>query len=1100
MKNIIFIFLIPILLFSQSRKLWTDSLFVKDGSGWKNVTEMVKTAADCTWAQTNWRGDIADSLSATDHDWNKWVQGQVEDTASSVRSQLRSDMKDSLDASVDGSTIERSGGKYQVKNGGIGETQLGTSSVTTSKITDNTIDSTDFGTGARTYIQNWSGGATINNQPDGETIQENASSKLAVKLSNSESLAYPSWGAAGHFTAVKKRPYYYGKWWRRLSLKTTENPNFIYKQADTQLGSADTKIMNAVDYLYLEDNSFTTELDSLMDVNRLTKWQFYAFKWNPAGASGAGQYYIGIYDVVNSKAMYIGNGSLLNSNITNYITSDSMFVYTGSGSSGTSKATIHIAVDLTELGITSYGSGGSEYHTSSVNSKDIYLAHVQKNIDCIQPKDIVDRHYFNAYSVKTPVDSVEYNSSTYIKYEKFLSAINYLHIWGNDFGLGDDKYIISSVNWRPTANDYRFTLKKISDGSYVGFWSGYQDTVYNSNVAQYVNDNNVFNYEGQAAYYPNIHIKMQLDLNKLGIENSTIGNSSTGTDFDFNLSTGNGFYSYLINSNPVTEEANTSGIISQPLLVSSDTSSTNYNRESHPQGKTGWIETYAHKTDFYGNDQYETVNSYNWNGSIVYDTSSDIIYNHRIIQLFGDYAETDKDLGIIYSDDSKNWTHKTQDFGTDYYLDYWGLYCDNTNHIMYTTQRSETSSKFKTYLLRSYDFGDTWEYAADSLKASIKLTIDDYTQIANGNTFTSDGETFVEGTDWDAYHSDLATCKSIANAFNSNSKFEAQVDDSDNSITIWYQTEGTAGNSITLTSSNSSGLTIGNSGNFAGAESMTSDEIKQAAQLYFWRTAVADDPDSLMSYVGMAHNILKLQNGRVAFTGYTISSGRTTDKGNYSFIAVMDGSSSLNNIEAAKYDVYQITDNRDELLWDEGAFAVYEDKIYVIYRSEIAPSWWIKNPYARMYVSSDTGQTWQKMPSIPISANKASGALFVADQYRSRYNSARVNPGSGQEPFDELVYLTNQRYLGENLLMTMDLEVPFGSRKWSKPFTLPIDYDNIRSWNGLVTAGSYDAAGTVNTVVSGIFCPFYSTIFFFYTDGRVLQPNKPGIYLVKIRN
>jgi len=79
MKNIIFIFLIPILLFSQSRKLWTDSLFVKDGSGWKNVTEMVKTAADCTWAQTNWRTDIADTLAATDHDWNKWVQGQIDE-------------------------------------------------------------------------------------------------------------------------------------------------------------------------------------------------------------------------------------------------------------------------------------------------------------------------------------------------------------------------------------------------------------------------------------------------------------------------------------------------------------------------------------------------------------------------------------------------------------------------------------------------------------------------------------------------------------------------------------------------------------------------------------------------------------------------------------------------------------------------------------------------------------------------------------------------------------------------------------------------------------------------------------------------------------
>lgn len=94
---------------------------------------------------------------------------------------------------------------------------------------------------------------------------------------------------------------------------------------------------------------------------------------------------------------------------------------------------------------------------------------------------------------------------------------------------------------------------------------------------------------------------------------------------------------------------------------------------------------------------------------------------------------------------------------------------------------------------------------SDSIRASGTVQVNDYTGLS-GETFTIDGNVLTEGVDWAAATSNDATATSLAAAIDAISGFSASA--ATDTVTIIYDTRGAAGNSIAMSTSDGTDLTL----------------------------------------------------------------------------------------------------------------------------------------------------------------------------------------------------------------------------------------------------------------------------------------------------
>lgn len=93
-------------------------------------------------------------------------------------------------------------------------------------------------------------------------------------------------------------------------------------------------------------------------------------------------------------------------------------------------------------------------------------------------------------------------------------------------------------------------------------------------------------------------------------------------------------------------------------------------------------------------------------------------------------------------------------------------------------------------------------------RASATVSIDDYT-LLSGKTFTIDGNVLTEGVDWIAGTDNDTTASSLASAIDGVVGFTASA--SGSTITIYYETPGTTGNSKAISTDTTSGMTLSGS-------------------------------------------------------------------------------------------------------------------------------------------------------------------------------------------------------------------------------------------------------------------------------------------------
>ncbi|MFA6569671.1 MAG: hypothetical protein WCT77_00330 [Bacteroidota bacterium] len=528
----------------------------------------------------------------------------------------------------------------------------------------------------------------------------------------------------------------------------------------------------------------------------------------------------------------------------------------------------------------------------------------------------------------------------------------------------------------------------------------------------------------------------------------------------------------------------------------------------------GLMRTYVQATTITGGKMYEMYST----GKFTTPTTGNYLYQSMIYQglMTLEYSTAKYSYRALRSTNGRTFTDDVTRL--PYYVFPTKIFCDDYHHIIYAICRKTDTSMHpdanittaRCVVLRSLDFGDTWQFSHDNIYAMGTITVNNAKNVTTSSTITVDGNVLTEGVDWTARNTqttarNIDCAKTIANAINSiaDDKYKCWVADSGLTATspivinvFFVDTAGVYGNGKTIISSDGDISTT----NFTGGIDLTITQMMDTASINFF----ANYPNGVGQYEKNQHvsgaGICDYYNGNlyhfssyVSMNNYTFN--QTPYNNAYFVLAAKLLTGTLNKPSETTWhlDTIPQTYSPTSLVYADMTAANYGDSIYIYYRNQGFISPYEASTTAPMvYTASyNDGLTWSNLITSNQTSVRNSGTVIRVPRWNDRLwlvaESYKYNSEILMRIWSERVGCSR---------ICINTFNP-NTEEWSDIYRFQESYNEQWNYFGRGEVG-YSSVPLGNTIESVIYSPFYKTIYIFTID--YTGSGHKTVYLQKLKN